>query len=792
MKKFITAFLIIFTLLAVPSFASEVYDSKNFTVKASSEKGNSTIRNAFDGEANYLWHSDYTDKDGEITGQDKAPFYVDIVFPEAIEVGGIRYTPRQLNQGNSGAGIWQKGNVEGSTNGIDFFEIGSFAMPNDIITTRKITDIPVKNGTYKAIKIIITQSESDFCTAAEIEVLKSMEGRNADIGEIYDSKGWVVTASSTLSENDSIYNAFNDDMKWLWHSAYTVENGEITGQDKPPFTIDIVFPEHLNVGGVRYVPRQLTIDNSGAGIWKRAEFYGSVDGVNYKKIGEKAYPNNLTVTRETVDAYLEEGFYKALRIVITEADSDFATAAEIDVFAPGSKNAVTEEKKPVLKDKNNWTIKSNSSSVGPERAIDDDKNSYWHSKFTANDAIVVWKEEPPYTLDITFPEDVVISGLSYLPRQDSPSGRFTEAELWVSDTADGELKKIRDLEFSGSASKADIKFYGNIKVRKVRMNITSSGGGVATVAELDFMEEDKNLDMISYDEFILLEEKNKLYQIDKTRFSAETDFDTWGGKAVAALDKSNETFWQTETGVEAPWTYTVDMNDTYTLVGFSYTPRQTDDFHGVWHDFEVEASLDGKNWDFVFSDYTDENSLETRMYRFTDKVTARYIRFYILSGYSGRAACSDINFFQAKDDYEDELIAKKESYKLKIDSNEIVVEKNGETTTKVMDVAPFIDPASSSTLIPLRGLLEEMGAEISWEGYNQTVTIKTATGNITMQIRNNLVYVDDPTYGPVRYTLRVAPEIKDSRTFIPLRFVSENLGYKVEWNGETREITITK
>ena len=123
MKKFITAFLIIFTLLAVPSFASEVYDSKNFTVKASSEKGNSTIRNAFDGEANYLWHSDYTDKDGEITGQDKAPFYVDIVFPEAIEVGGIRYTPRQLNQGNSGAGIWQKGKVEGSTNGIDFFEI---------------------------------------------------------------------------------------------------------------------------------------------------------------------------------------------------------------------------------------------------------------------------------------------------------------------------------------------------------------------------------------------------------------------------------------------------------------------------------------------------------------------------------------------------------------------------------------------------------------------------------------------------------------------------------------------
>ena len=44
----------------------------------------------------------------------------------------------------------------------------------------------------------------------------------------------------------------------------------------------------------------------------------------------------------------------------------------------------------------------------------------------------------------------------------------------------------------------------------------------------------------------------------------------------------------------------------------------------------------------------------------------------------------------------------------------------------------------------------------------------------------------------VRYTLNVPPKIKDSRTFIPVRFISEQLGYNVEWNGETQEITITK
>lgn len=44
----------------------------------------------------------------------------------------------------------------------------------------------------------------------------------------------------------------------------------------------------------------------------------------------------------------------------------------------------------------------------------------------------------------------------------------------------------------------------------------------------------------------------------------------------------------------------------------------------------------------------------------------------------------------------------------------------------------------------------------------------------------------------IRYTLTVAPKIKDSRTFIPLRFVSEHMGYEVTWNGDTREITIEK
>ena len=444
MKKFIFALIIISALFTLPSFASEVYDSKDFLVSASSEMMNNSIKNAFDGEVNYLWHSEYTVENGEITDQDKAPFTVDIVFPEPLFVGGIRYTPRQFNQGNSTAGIWQKGEIQGSADGINFEIIGTISSPNDIGTTRETIDFSVKSGTYKAIKITITQSMHDFCSAAEIAVIKNPVAEKLTAGEVYSSKGWKVSASSEFSPNNTIGNAFNDDTKWLWHSAYTAENGTITNQDKPPFTVDIVFPEPLAVGGVRYTPRQLSLDSSTAGIWKKAEFYGSSDGADYEKIGDMSYPNDLPQTRKVTDAFVTPGSYKAIRIVITESNADFATAAEIDVFAPGSGTFVPTVKKNVLEDKNSWSIRANSSQSGPERAIDGNINTYWHSNYKAENGVVVSTDPPPYTLDITFPEDVTISGFTYTPRQDNSSGRFTIAELWVSDTATGELIKIKD------------------------------------------------------------------------------------------------------------------------------------------------------------------------------------------------------------------------------------------------------------------------------------------------------------------------------------------------------------
>jgi len=38
---------------------------------------------------------------------------------------------------------------------------------------------------------------------------------------------------------------------------------------------------------------------------------------------------------------------------------------------------------------------------------------------------------------------------------------------------------------------------------------------------------------------------------------------------------------------------------------------------------------------------------------------------------------------------------------------------------------------------------------------------------------------------------KVVPEIINGRTMLPLRFVAESLGSTVDWNGDTKTITIT-
>ena len=108
-----------------------------------------------------------------------------------------------------------------------------------------------------------------------------------------------------------------------------------------------------------------------------------------------------------------------------------------------------------------------------------------------------------------------------------------------------------------------------------------------------------------------------------------------------------------------------------------------------------------------------------------------------------------------------------------------------------MDVPPEI--MNGRTLVPMRAVFEALGADVNWIGEEQMISATSGNKIIVLKIGASILnYCDVSTQENKNITLDVSPLIKEGRTLIPLRAVSEALGANVDWNGETRAITITK
>jgi DNA-binding beta-propeller fold protein YncE len=107
-----------------------------------------------------------------------------------------------------------------------------------------------------------------------------------------------------------------------------------------------------------------------------------------------------------------------------------------------------------------------------------------------------------------------------------------------------------------------------------------------------------------------------------------------------------------------------------------------------------------------------------------------------------------------------------------------------------LDAAPFIDKVSGRTLVPIRAIVEAIDGKIGWEATEQKVTIEKDALMIELWIGKPMAKIDGKEV-KIDPDKPVTPLIVKGRTFLPLRFVAENLGFKVEWDGATQTITLT-
>jgi exopolysaccharide biosynthesis protein len=103
--------------------------------------------------------------------------------------------------------------------------------------------------------------------------------------------------------------------------------------------------------------------------------------------------------------------------------------------------------------------------------------------------------------------------------------------------------------------------------------------------------------------------------------------------------------------------------------------------------------------------------------------------------------------------------------------------------TASMDVAPQI--IDSRTFVPIRFIADALGGEVKWEPNGKRITVIRGNQMIEMHAGQKEVTVNGK-----RTSNDVAPIIRDNRTLVPLRLLSEQFGWKVEWHDQTKEITL--
>jgi photosystem II stability/assembly factor-like uncharacterized protein len=131
---------------------------------------------------------------------------------------------------------------------------------------------------------------------------------------------------------------------------------------------------------------------------------------------------------------------------------------------------------------------------------------------------------------------------------------------------------------------------------------------------------------------------------------------------------------------------------------------------------------------------------------------------------------------------------------LQIGNNKVQITRDENTIEKTIDVAPMI--YQKRTMVPLRFLSEAFDATVTWLpkpieeakiAYQNKFTIYLKPWNPIARIE----YPAETGKPPEKITMDAPPIISNNRTLVPLRFISDMFGAKVDWEAKTQTIKIS-
>lgn len=100
------------------------------------------------------------------------------------------------------------------------------------------------------------------------------------------------------------------------------------------------------------------------------------------------------------------------------------------------------------------------------------------------------------------------------------------------------------------------------------------------------------------------------------------------------------------------------------------------------------------------------------------------------------------------------------------------------------DVKPRI--INGRTMVPLRFTAESFGGIVDWSPWSNKVTIKQGENEIYFFIGEKKYYKNG-----VEFEIDASLDVYEGRTLVPIRFMGEGLGYRVEWDQKDFNVLIT-
>ena len=430
--------------------------------------------NAFDGDATTIWHTKYSGN------QDPLSHDLAIDLGASYQLSGITYLPRQDGGVNGGIGQYEVYVSNAGTPPTTPLVLGEWTLvasgtfPNDA-TEQDVLFSGSTTGRYIWLRAMTEVNGGPWTSVAELNVMGTLPPPSMML--------FHVDSEELVGEDGAAVNALDGNPATKWHTNY------IGGQDPLPHDLAVDLGMTRQLSGITYLPRQ---DGGVNGRIGQYQVYVSNAGIppttplvvgEWTLVASGTFPNVATKQDVLFNAPVSARYVWLRAITEVNNAGPWTSVAEFTVLETSGPTLLYVDSEEVVGEDG-----------AAANALDGDPTTIWHTNYMGG------QDPLPHDLAVDLGMTKQLSGITYLPRQDSGvNGRIGQYEVYVSNAGTppttplvvGEWTLVASGTFPNVATKQDVLFNAPVSARYVWLRAiteVNNAGPWTSVAEFTVLE----------------------------------------------------------------------------------------------------------------------------------------------------------------------------------------------------------------------------------------------------------------------------------------------------------------